>query len=142
VLDLDVGHASPVTVLDRFAHLVVSIVADDAKVRDRKRDVADLESPGLGELGEIGSYGSSRSAGVVRSTKVRMPASSSGGLAACGSRARRTPAPPRSAPTTTSPPSPLLDEIPAAYKAIDQADQADLVTLLHTLHQVLNYKGT
>ena len=38
----------------------------------------------------------------------------------------------------------LLDEIPAAYKDIDQvmADQADLVTVLHTLHQVLNYKGT
>jgi tRNA-splicing ligase RtcB len=35
----------------------------------------------------------------------------------------------------------LLDEIPAAYKDIDQvmADQADLVTVLHTLHQVLNY---
>ncbi len=40
--------------------------------------------------------------------------------------------------------SALLDEIPAAYKDIDQvmADQADLVTVLHTLHQVLNYKGT
>ncbi|MDQ4068215.1 MAG: RtcB family protein [Actinomycetota bacterium] len=38
----------------------------------------------------------------------------------------------------------LLDEIPAAYKDIDQvmADQADLVTVLHTLRQVLNYKGT
>jgi tRNA-splicing ligase RtcB len=38
----------------------------------------------------------------------------------------------------------LLDEIPAAYKDIDavMADQADLVTVLHTLHQVLNYKGT
>jgi tRNA-splicing ligase RtcB len=38
----------------------------------------------------------------------------------------------------------LLDEIPAAYKDIDQvmADQADLVEVLHTLHQVLNYKGT
>ncbi len=38
----------------------------------------------------------------------------------------------------------LLDEIPAAYKDIDQvmADQADLVTVLHTLHQILNYKGT
>ena len=38
----------------------------------------------------------------------------------------------------------LLDEIPAAYKDIDQvmADQDDLVTVLHTLHQVLNYKGT
>jgi RNA-splicing ligase RtcB len=38
----------------------------------------------------------------------------------------------------------LLDEIPAAYKDIDQvmADQADLITVLHTLHQVLNYKGT
>jgi len=38
----------------------------------------------------------------------------------------------------------LLDEIPAAYKDIDQvmADQSDLVTVLHTLHQVLNYKGT
>jgi len=38
----------------------------------------------------------------------------------------------------------LVDEIPAAYKDIDQvmADQADLVEILHTLHQVLNYKGT
>jgi len=38
----------------------------------------------------------------------------------------------------------LLDEIPAAYKDIDQvmADQGDLVEVLHSLHQVLNYKGT
>jgi len=38
----------------------------------------------------------------------------------------------------------LLDEIPAAYKDIDQvmADQTDLVEVLHSLHQVLNYKGT
>jgi tRNA-splicing ligase RtcB len=38
----------------------------------------------------------------------------------------------------------LIDEIPAAYKDIDQvmADQADLVEIEHTLHQVLNYKGT
>jgi tRNA-splicing ligase RtcB len=38
----------------------------------------------------------------------------------------------------------LLDEIPAAYKDIDQvmADQADLVEVRHTLAQVLNYKGT
>ncbi|HEX6595726.1 MAG TPA: RtcB family protein [Acidimicrobiales bacterium] len=38
----------------------------------------------------------------------------------------------------------LLDEIPAAYKDIDQvmADQQDLVEVQHTLHQVLNYKGT
>jgi len=38
----------------------------------------------------------------------------------------------------------LVDEIPAAYKDIDQvmADQADLVEVLHTLHQILNYKGT
>jgi RNA-splicing ligase RtcB len=38
----------------------------------------------------------------------------------------------------------LLDEIPTAYKDIDQvmADQADLVEIRHTLHQVLNYKGT
>jgi tRNA-splicing ligase RtcB len=38
----------------------------------------------------------------------------------------------------------LIDEIPAAYKDIDQvmADQADLVEVLHTLTQVLNYKGT
>ena len=37
----------------------------------------------------------------------------------------------------------LVDEIPSAYKDIDQvmADQADLVEVLHTLHQVLNYKG-
>ncbi len=38
----------------------------------------------------------------------------------------------------------LVDEIPAAYKDIDQvmADQADLVEVQHVLHQVLNYKGT
>jgi RNA-splicing ligase RtcB len=38
----------------------------------------------------------------------------------------------------------LVDEIPAAYKDIDQvmADQQDLVEVLHTLHQVMNYKGT
>lgn len=38
----------------------------------------------------------------------------------------------------------LVDEIPSAYKDIDQvmADQSDLVEILHTLHQVLNYKGT
>ena len=38
----------------------------------------------------------------------------------------------------------LIDEIPAAYKDIDQvmADQADLVEVEHTLRQVLNYKGT
>jgi RNA-splicing ligase RtcB len=38
----------------------------------------------------------------------------------------------------------LVDEIPAAYKDIDQvmADQSDLVEVVHTLRQVLNYKGT
>ena len=38
----------------------------------------------------------------------------------------------------------LLDEIPTAYKDIDQvmADQADLIEVRHTLSQVLNYKGT
>ena len=38
----------------------------------------------------------------------------------------------------------LVDEIPTAYKNIDQvmADQSDLVQILHTLRQVLNYKGT
>jgi tRNA-splicing ligase RtcB len=38
----------------------------------------------------------------------------------------------------------LVDEIPAAYKDIDQVmtDQADLVEVRHTLRQVLNYKGT
>ncbi len=38
----------------------------------------------------------------------------------------------------------LVDEIPSAYKDIDQvmADQSDLVEVVHTLHQVLNYKGT
>ncbi len=37
----------------------------------------------------------------------------------------------------------LVDEIPAAYKDIDtvMADQADLVEVVHTLTQVLNYKG-
>lgn len=39
--------------------------------------------------------------------------------------------------------SALLDEIPSAYKDIDQvmADQADLVDVLHTLRQIVNYKG-
>jgi len=38
----------------------------------------------------------------------------------------------------------LVDEIPWAYKDIDQvmADQTDLVEVQHTLRQVLNYKGT
>jgi RNA-splicing ligase RtcB len=38
----------------------------------------------------------------------------------------------------------LVDEHPAAYKDIDRvmADQADLVEVVHTLRQVLNYKGT
>ena len=38
----------------------------------------------------------------------------------------------------------LVDEIPAAYKDIDRvmADQQDLVEVLHTLRQVMNYKGT
>jgi tRNA-splicing ligase RtcB len=38
----------------------------------------------------------------------------------------------------------LVDEAPQAYKDIDQvmADQADLVAIEHTLHQILNYKGT
>ncbi len=37
----------------------------------------------------------------------------------------------------------LIDEIPSAYKDIDQvmADQTDLVRVLHTLRQILNYKG-
>jgi tRNA-splicing ligase RtcB len=37
----------------------------------------------------------------------------------------------------------LVDEHPLAYKDIDQvmADQADLVTVQHTLRQVFNYKG-
>jgi RNA-splicing ligase RtcB len=40
--------------------------------------------------------------------------------------------------------SALIDEIPSAYKDIDvvMADQADLVEIRHTLHQILNYKGT
>lgn len=40
--------------------------------------------------------------------------------------------------------SSLVDEIPSCYKDIDQvmADQSDLVEIEHTLHQVLNYKGT
>ncbi len=38
----------------------------------------------------------------------------------------------------------LLDEAPQAYKDINQvmADQADLVPVVHTLKQILNYKGT
>lgn len=37
----------------------------------------------------------------------------------------------------------LLDEHPGAYKDIDQVmeDQKDLVEIVHTLHQVFNYKG-
>lgn len=37
----------------------------------------------------------------------------------------------------------LLDEHPLAYKDIDQvmANQSDLVSIEHTLHQILNYKG-
>ena len=39
--------------------------------------------------------------------------------------------------------SALIDEDPWAYKDIDQVmeDQRDLVTVEHTLRQVLNYKG-
>src|ERR1035437_4059969 len=38
----------------------------------------------------------------------------------------------------------LLDEHPDSYKDIDQVmdDQKDLVEIVHTLHQVLNFKGT
>ena len=38
----------------------------------------------------------------------------------------------------------LVDEHPEAYKDIRQvmADQADLVEVVHELHQVLNLKGT
>ena len=38
----------------------------------------------------------------------------------------------------------LIDEIPSAYKDIDavMAAQSDLVEIVHTLRQVLNYKGT
>jgi tRNA-splicing ligase RtcB len=38
----------------------------------------------------------------------------------------------------------LLDEIPSAYKDVEQVmrDQSDLVEVKHTLTQVLNYKGT
>ena len=38
----------------------------------------------------------------------------------------------------------LLDEHPMAYKDIDEVmeDQRDLVSIVHTLHQVANYKGT
>jgi tRNA-splicing ligase RtcB len=37
----------------------------------------------------------------------------------------------------------FLDEIPAAYKPIDQvmADAADLVEIRHTLRQIVNVKG-
>jgi len=37
----------------------------------------------------------------------------------------------------------FVDEIPAAYKDIDQvmADAADLVTVRHTLRQIVNVKG-
>ncbi len=40
-------------------------------------------------------------------------------------------------------PKALLDEHPEAYKDIDQVmeDQKDLVSVLHTLHQIVNYKG-
>ena len=38
----------------------------------------------------------------------------------------------------------LLDEHPGAYKPIAQVmeDQRELTTVLHTLHQIVNYKGT
>lgn len=38
----------------------------------------------------------------------------------------------------------LLDEHPDSYKDIDQvmADQTDLAEVVHTLHQIVNYKGT
>jgi RNA-splicing ligase RtcB len=38
----------------------------------------------------------------------------------------------------------LIDEIPSAYKDIDEVmfNQRDLVEIVHTLRQVLNYKGT
>lgn len=38
----------------------------------------------------------------------------------------------------------LIDEDPRSYKDIDQVmrDQADLVQVEHTLHQILNYKGS
>ena len=38
----------------------------------------------------------------------------------------------------------LLDEHPEAYKPIDQVmeDQKDLTRIVHTLHQIVNYKGT
>jgi RNA-splicing ligase RtcB len=38
----------------------------------------------------------------------------------------------------------LIDEIPSSYKDIDvvMEDQKDLVSVVHTLHQILNYKGT
>ena len=37
----------------------------------------------------------------------------------------------------------FIDEIPAAYKPIDQvmADASDLVTIRHTLRQIVNVKG-
>lgn len=37
----------------------------------------------------------------------------------------------------------LIDEAPGSYKSIEQVmeDQKDLVRIVHTLHQVLNYKG-
>jgi tRNA-splicing ligase RtcB (3'-phosphate/5'-hydroxy nucleic acid ligase) len=37
----------------------------------------------------------------------------------------------------------LVDEIPSAYKDIDEVmrAQSDLVEIVHTLRQVLNYKG-
>ncbi len=38
----------------------------------------------------------------------------------------------------------LIDEDPRAYKPIDEvmAAQADLVRVVHSLTQILNYKGT
>ena len=37
----------------------------------------------------------------------------------------------------------IIDEIPEAYKDIDQVmkDQEDLVTVIHTLKQIVNVKG-
>ncbi len=40
--------------------------------------------------------------------------------------------------------SKLVDEAPMAYKDIDRVmdDQKDLTKIVHTLRQIVNYKGT
>ena len=66
-------------VVDRCRHRRRSAcVVDDAEVGDRERDVAQVEPPGRCGVGdELARTGRAGRPGVVRSTNVRMPASTS-----------------------------------------------------------------